>query len=214
MYLTLSAPGHAETRVLGSRFLALALPVSDEEEARAALESRQREMFDATHHCSAWRLRRGAWRANDAGEPGGSAGMPILAAIDGAGLADCAVIVTRYYGGTRLGVGGLVRAYGEAAALALEAAPRREGLEALRLRVRYPYEHTSAVMRAVERSGAVEVEHGFASGGALGEIELTVAAGAVARLEALLREGTAGAVRPDALHARVLFREPGSETLA
>ena len=73
-YLTLSAPGRAETRVLGSRFLAVALPVAGDAPARAALDARQRELFDATHHCSAWRLRDGSWRANDAGEPGGSAG--------------------------------------------------------------------------------------------------------------------------------------------
>ena len=209
-HLTLSAPGRAETRVLGSRLVALALPVTDEGEARAALEARQRGMFDATHHCSAWRLRDGSWRANDAGEPSGSAGMPILAAIDGAGLADVAVIVTRYYGGTKFGVGGLVRAYGEAAALALADAPRRAAVEAVRLRVRYPYEHTSAVMRALERCGAEEVEHGFAGGGSLGEMELTLPA---ARLDALtdqLREQTAGRVLPEALGARVLYRDASS----
>ena len=207
-YLTLAAPGHAETRVLGSRFIALALPVDGEAAARAALDVRQREMFDATHHCSAWRLRDGAWRANDAGEPGGSAGMPILAAIDGAGLADCAVIVTRYYGGTKLGVGGLVRAYGEAAALALTDAPRREGVEAVRVRVRYGYEHTSAVMRAVERGGAVEVEHGFAPEGSGGELELTLPLERVGELEAALRERTGDRAIVERIGQRVVFRRP------
>ncbi|HEX2095462.1 MAG TPA: YigZ family protein, partial [Longimicrobiaceae bacterium] len=140
----------------GSAFIALAAPAETEEEARGRLEAVQRRTFDATHHCSAWRLLSGVFRASDAGEPSGSAGAPILAAIDGAGVTDCVVIVTRYFGGTRLGVGGLVRAYGEAAVLALQAAPRRVGIPAVRLRVRYPYEHTSAVMRALERAGAAE----------------------------------------------------------
>lgn len=209
-YLTLSAPARAETRVLGSRFLALALPVQDEEAARAALEARQREMFDATHHCSAWRLHDGAWRASDAGEPGGSAGPPILAAIDGAGVADCAVIVTRYYGGTKLGVGGLVRAYGEAAALALAAAPRRAAVEALRVRLRYGYEHTSAVMRAVERCGAVELEHGFAGGGLLGQVELTLPVAELRLLEELLHDWTAGQVAIEPIGPRRIFRGAGS----
>ncbi|MDP9347547.1 MAG: YigZ family protein, partial [Gemmatimonadota bacterium] len=102
-FLTLSAPGEAETRIKASRFLALAAPAVSEEEARAVLASRARERFDATHHCSAWRLRGGVSRANDGGEPSGSAGAPILAAIEGEALTDCVVVVTRYYGGTKLG---------------------------------------------------------------------------------------------------------------
>lgn len=206
-YLTLAAPAAAETRVLGSRFLALALPADGEMAARAALEARQREMFDATHHCSAWRLRDGAWRASDSGEPSGSAGMPILAAIDGMRVVDCAVIVTRYFGGTKLGVGGLVRAYGEAAALALAGAPLREAVAALRLRVRYRYEHTSAVMRALERCGAEEVAHGFAGGGAAGELELTLPRDELEAFTAILREQSSGGVRPETLHDAVLFRD-------
>ena len=116
-------------------------------------------------------------RANDAGEPSGSAGAPILAAIEGAGITDCIVIVTRWYGGTKLGVGGLVRAYGDAAARALEAAPRRIGVEAARLAIQYPYAHTAAVMRAMERAGAEEVEHGYAASGDAGIVEIFRAGG-------------------------------------
>ncbi|HYJ80479.1 MAG TPA: YigZ family protein, partial [Longimicrobiaceae bacterium] len=145
----------------GSVFLALAAPIASEEEARAVLAAREKALWDATHHCSAWRLRDGTARANDAGEPSGSAGAPILAAIEGAGLSDVIVVVTRWYGGTKLGVGGLVRAYGESAAEALAAAPRRTGTFAVRLVVRYGYEHTSAVMRALERAAVRDVEHGY-----------------------------------------------------
>ena len=205
-FLTLAAPAEAQTREKASVFLAYAAPVETEEEARAALAERAKAMWDATHHCSAWRLRTGVSRANDAGEPSGSAGAPILAAIEGAGLVDCLVVVTRWYGGTRLGVGGLVRAYGDAAAQALAAAPRRVGTRAARLSVRYPYAHTAAVMRVLERAGAARVEHGYAAGGDAGTVEFSVPESAEARLRDELREATAGALAPERTGAAVLYR--------
>ncbi|HET7462798.1 MAG TPA: YigZ family protein [Longimicrobium sp.] len=205
-FLTLAGPGEAQTRVKASVFLATAWPVETEDEARATLAAREKAMWDATHHCNAWKLRGGVTRANDAGEPGGSAGAPILAAIEGAGLVDVVVIVTRWYGGTKLGVGGLVRAYGEAAALALEAAPRRVGTVAERLRVRYPYAHTAAVMRVMERAGAAEVEHGYADSGDAGVVEFSVPASVTVRVRDELREATAGAVAPESLGSAVLYR--------
>jgi uncharacterized YigZ family protein len=195
-FLTLAGEGTAETRIKASTFLALAAPAQSEEEVRARIAPVERKMFDANHHCTAWRFRNGVFRANDAGEPSGSAGAPILAAIDGAGLVDCFVLVTRYFGGTKLGVGGLVRAYGEAAALALEAAPRRTGIPAARVEVEYGYEHTAAVMRVIERAGAREIEHGFAGAGERGRVTFAVPAAAEAGLAEELREATAGAVRP------------------
>jgi putative IMPACT (imprinted ancient) family translation regulator len=125
-------------------------------------------------------------------------------------VTDCVVIVTRYYGGTRLGVGGLVRAYGDAAAEALAAAPRRAGTVAVRLALRYPYEHTSAVMRALERAGAAEVEHGYAPEGNAGTVEMSVPAEAEATLREELTETTAGAVAPLVVGQGVLFRNAGS----
>lgn len=205
-FVTLAGPGEAQTRVKASVFLATAWPVETEDEARAILAAREKAMWDATHHCNAWKLRGGAARANDAGEPGGSAGAPILAAIEGAGVVDVLVIVTRWYGGTRLGVGGLVRAYGEAAALALEAAPRRTGTVAERLRVRYPYAHTAAVMRVLERAGAAGIEHGYADSGDAGVVEFGVPASRTGMVREELREATAGAVAPEPLGATVLYR--------
>lgn len=205
-FVTLSGPGEAETRIKASRFWATALPVETEDEARAFVASRGREFFDAAHHCSAWRLRGGVSRANDAGEPSGSAGAPILAAIDGAGLTGCCVVVTRWFGGTKLGVGGLVRAYGEVAALALAAAPRRVGVLAARLRVRYPYEHTAAVMRMLERASAEEVEHGYAAGGSLGEVEFAVPLSSEALVRDTLRDDTSGALVPGRVGETVLYR--------
>ena len=205
-FLTLAAPAEAETRVKGSVFLALAAPAASEEEARALLAGRGKAMWDATHHCSAWRLRSGVSRASDAGEPSGSAGAPILAAIEGAGLTDCMVVVTRWFGGTKLGVGGLARAYGEAAADALAAAPKRLGTRAARLSVRYPYEHTAAVMRVLERAGAAGVEHGYAESGDAGTVAFNVPARAAAGVADELREATAGALAPERIGEAVLYR--------
>ena len=209
-FTTLAAPAEAQFREKASVFLAYAAPVATEAEARAVLAERERLHWDATHNCSAWSLRSGVRRANDAGEPSGSAGAPILAAIEGAGITDCIVVVTRWYGGTKLGVGGLVRAYGDAAARALEAAPRRTGVEAARLSIRYPYAHTAAVMRAMERAGAEEVEHGYAPSGDAGIVEISVPADALETLADELREGTAGAVFPERKEDRVLYRNADS----
>jgi uncharacterized YigZ family protein len=209
-YLTLAGRGEAEIRVKASRFLVVAAPAASEDEARALLAEVQRAAFDATHHCSAWRIHGGAWRANDAGEPSGSAGAPILAAIDGAALSDCAVVVTRYYGGTKLGVGGLVRAYGEAAALALDAAPRRLATPAVRLRVRFDHDQTSIVMRAIERLGAREVEHGYTTGDGRPEVSFTLPMADESTLHDLLREWSGGSVVAETLGPRLLHSPAGT----
>lgn len=119
---TLAGPASFELEARRSRFLARALPVDTPEAALAFL----REVADpqATHNCWAYRIG-GQYRSSDDGEPGGSAGRPILAAIEGQGVDQVMVVVTRWYGGTNLGVGGLVRAYGGAAAECLRTAPKR-----------------------------------------------------------------------------------------
>jgi uncharacterized YigZ family protein len=210
LFTTLAAPAEAQFREKASTFLAYAAPAASEAEARAVLAEREKLHWDATHNCSAWVVRGGIRRANDAGEPSGSAGAPILAAIEGAGLTDCIVVVTRWYGGTKLGVGGLVRAYGDAAAQALAIAPRRIGTEAVRLEVVYPYAHTAAVMRALERAGAEQVEHGYAESGDAGIVLVSVPEGAVEAFADELREGTAGAVAPERNGEIVLYRNAES----
>jgi len=127
-YLTLGASARAENRVQRSRFLALVTAVTDEESARAAISREARRCHDARHVCYAWRLGPGpefSEHRNDAGEPAGTAGEPILAALRRRGLSDCLGIVVRYFGGVKLGTGGLARAYGEAATAAVAAAPER-----------------------------------------------------------------------------------------
>jgi len=206
-FLTLAAPAKAETRVRASRFLAIAYPAGSEAAAREILDERHRRLHDASHHCAAWRLRDGAWRALDAGEPSGSAGAPILAAIEAAGLVDTAVVVTRYFGGTRLGVGGLVRAYGDAAALALEAAPRRRGVPARVVTLAYDYERTSPVMRALEKFHARDVEYGYREGGARATVTFTLSEADLPPLEAFLDENTGANVLVKPVTETVLYLE-------
>ena len=123
-FYTIEAPVVGEFKDRGSKFIAFAWPVLTESEALEHLERLRKEHFKANHHCFAWRFGTdGArFRANDDGEPGGTAGRPILGQIDAAGLTDVVVIVVRYFGGTLLGASGLINAYREAAADALRQA--------------------------------------------------------------------------------------------
>ncbi|GAB4496315.1 MAG: IMPACT family protein [Saprospiraceae bacterium] len=123
-YRTLAAPATGEFKDRGSKFIAYAWPVRNEEEAMAHVETLRKEHFKARHHCFAWRLTPDGsrFRANDDGEPSGTAGRPILGQIDSFGLTDVVVVVVRYFGGTLLGTSGLINAYREAAAEALRNA--------------------------------------------------------------------------------------------
>ncbi|MGE6742438.1 IMPACT family protein [Allorhizobium pseudoryzae] len=118
----LAAPATQSQEIKRSRFLAVAAPVSDEEAARAFLA--EHSVPDANHNCWAWRLGQ-AYRFSDDGEPSGTAGKPILQAIDGQELDQVVVLITRWFGGTLLGSGGLIRAYGGTAALCLQSAEKR-----------------------------------------------------------------------------------------
>jgi len=112
---------------------------------------------DATHHCFAWRIGwPAAERAADAGEPAGTAGQPILRVLAGAGLSDVVAVVVRWFGGTKLGKGGLARAYTAAAQAALARLATRYELPRRRFRLRVPYDRIGAVKRLV-RAGAVEL---------------------------------------------------------
>jgi uncharacterized YigZ family protein len=127
-YKTLAEPATGEYKDRGSKFLGYAYPVSAEAEALAHLSALRKEHFKANHHCFAWRFGPDGqvFRANDDGEPSGTAGRPILARIDAAGLTDVLVVVVRYFGGTLLGTSGLIQAYKETAALTLQQAVIRE----------------------------------------------------------------------------------------
>ena len=123
-YRTLAAPARAEIEVRRSRFRCDVAPVSTEEEARGLVEQVRSGTRDARHHCTAFVLGPGAAteRSNDDGEPSGTAGAPMLEALHGRHLTDVVAVVTRWFGGTLLGTGGLIRAYGDAVTRALDSA--------------------------------------------------------------------------------------------
>lgn len=123
-FRTLAATAQAEFKDKGSRFIAFAYPVQTAEEAKRYVDALREAHHKARHWCYAYRLGTDGnqFRANDDGEPSGSAGRPILGQIDSAGLTDVLVVVVRYFGGTLLGVPGLIHAYKTAAAEALKSA--------------------------------------------------------------------------------------------
>lgn len=127
-YKTIAAPATGDFRDRGSKFLAYAYPVTSTDDIKEKLQALKKEHPKAVHYCFAWRIGTDGtlFRANDDGEPSGSAGKPILGQVDSLGLTNVLVVVVRYFGGTLLGVPGLINAYKTATALALEPAPKTE----------------------------------------------------------------------------------------
>lgn len=191
-YLTLARDAEAEIEVKRSRFLATLVRVEDEPAARAVVERLRRDHWDARHHCSAFVL--GAppvpvERSSDDGEPAGTAGAPMLEVLRGAGVSDTVAVVTRWFGGTLLGAGGLVRAYGDAVRAGLEAAGtlRRDLLGEHRLEV----DHADAgrVETELRARGISVLETAY---GARASLLLGVPPDGAERLRALVAELTAG----------------------
>ena len=159
---TIAAPTVAEHKAKGSRFLAYAYPITQAEDLKPLLQALHDEHHKAVHWCYAYRLGHEGtqFRANDDGEPSGSAGMPILRQIDSAGLTDVVVIVVRYFGGTLLGVPGLIQAYKQATVLALQAAIRLEKPILQSHQLQFAYEKMSEVMRLIKRcEGQIVEQH-------------------------------------------------------
>lgn len=138
-------------KIKGSRFIGDAFPVENEDEAKSCITKVSTEFADATHHCFAFSIDNGdIERSSDAGEPGGTAGPPILRQIQSNGLTNVLVVVTRYYGGTNLGKGGLVRAYGSAAKAVLRECERVTKVLETTLKLTFDYDDTSAAMRTID----------------------------------------------------------------
>ncbi len=151
-YLTIAQPAEAYNRERSSKFLSFAFPVENEEQIREALEPLRKRYFDATHHCYAWRLgpEGESFRANDDGEPSGTAGRPILGQLLSAGVTNCLVVVVRYFGGTKLGVPGLIAAYKEATQEVLAACQIIERTVDDRITIYFPYVAMNDVMRVIK----------------------------------------------------------------
>ena len=114
-YLVLAKSLTTVIKVKGSKFICTAIHCLTKEDAETEYSNLKKKYYDATHNCLAWRIDENIWRYSDDGEPTGTAGKPILQAIDSKGIKEILCVVTRYYGGTKLGTGGLIRAYGDSA---------------------------------------------------------------------------------------------------
>jgi uncharacterized YigZ family protein len=162
-YYTLHGPSEGLYKEKGSKFLAFAFPVEDEEEAKNKLDNLRKEYHDARHHCFAWVMGSEAKtiRANDDGEPSNSAGKPILGQINSFRLTNVMIVVVRYFGGTLLGVGGLINAYRSAARDALQQAKiKKEYLHAL-YELKFQYQDMNTVMTILKDLNADQYGQNF-----------------------------------------------------
>jgi len=162
-YRSIAARSEGLFKDNGSRFIALAYPVETEEEVREIVASLKKEYHDARHHCYAYRLgyKGDRFRANDDGEPSGSAGRPILGQIDSMGLSDVLVVVVRYFGGIKLGIPGLIRAYKTSTADALGQAEIIEKVAGKRFRLTFDYLSMNRVMKVLKDLGLTPVGQDF-----------------------------------------------------
>lgn len=162
-YRTIEEPSKGLFRDRGSRFIALAFPVKSAEEIKSILDHLRKEYHDARHHCYAYTLGsdRLIWRANDDGEPSGSAGRPILGQINSNEITDILIVVVRYFGGTLLGVSGLINAYRTAAADAIANAAIVEKRVHKSLRITFPYLGMNEVMKVLKEENAEHKDQTF-----------------------------------------------------
>lgn len=152
IYRSIPAPAEGLFKDNGSRFIAHAYPVETEEEVKEIVASLKKKYHDARHYCFAYRLghKGDRFRANDDGEPSSSAGRPILGQIDSRCLSDVLVVVVRYFGGIKLGIPGLIRAYKTSTADALDNAGTVEKIAGEWYRIRFGYLSMNQVMKAVK----------------------------------------------------------------
>ncbi len=187
---TIAEPYTYAEEIKKSRFIAHAAPVESPKEAMAFLEAVRDPQ--ATHNCWAYRIGQ-AYRFSDDGEPGGTAGQPILRAIEGQGLDHVMVVVTRYFGGIKLGAGGLVRAYGGVAATCLRQAPKREVQPQVTVWVNVPFEAMGAVYPVLERFTATKEAERYTQVGL--ELSLRLNAADLEAFRRTLTDATRGKVR-------------------
>jgi uncharacterized YigZ family protein len=186
-----------EMIVVNSRFIASAVPVFSVEEARAFVDRVREEFADASHNVPAFVIGHGSSvtaHCTDDGEPSGTAGRPALAVLQGSGIGDVAVVVTRYFGGTKLGTGGLVRAYGDAVREVLRVLPLAEKVPTATLMVAVPYSLYERTRLLVDEYGAQLLDEDFAA-----DVTLTArfAAERVEAFQSALRELSAGRIEAE-----------------
>jgi uncharacterized YigZ family protein len=162
-YLTIQSETVATFKDKGSKFIAYAFPIANESDFKTRLEALRKEHFNAVHHCFAYRLKpdKSIFRSSDDGEPTGSAGKPILNQLLSKDLTNVAVIVVRYFGGTLLGVSGLIHAYKEATRMALETATVVEKIVFETYRLEFPYDSLPAVMKLIKDEELLQEQQQF-----------------------------------------------------
>ena len=161
-YITISTPGEAIYKEKGSKFLSFAFHIDDEDEADAIRKDFKKKYYDATHVVYAFRIGAEGqqFRAADDGEPSGSSGLPVLNTIKSRNITNVIVLVVRYFGGTKLGIPGLIDAYSQAAGMALDAAETEERLVTEVIDVIVPYSQMNYVMRIVKENDLQIAEMG------------------------------------------------------
>ena len=190
-YKTLIRDAQDEFIINKSRFIGHGRPCATEEEALAFLAEMRAKYKDATHNCYAYIIgaNLGVMRYSDDGEPGGTAGMPIIEVMKARGVTNCAVVVTRYFGGVLLGAGGLVRAYQGLVKLGLETLPVREKEASSLMTIEVEHRHFNIALRALEQSRARILDKTFASNV---QIKIEIPKATEEALIANLTEKTAG----------------------
>lgn len=163
VYKTIKEPAEGLYKEKGSRFIALAYPVENEDEIKTIVACLKEQYYDARHHCFAWRLgvAKTCFRVNDDGEPSSTAGKPILGQIQSQDLTNILIVVVRYFGGTKLGVSGLINAYREAATDVLRNAVVIEKTVDERLRIRFSYLVMNDIMKIVKEEVPEILERHF-----------------------------------------------------
>ncbi len=162
-YFTIEKASEGSYKDKGSKFVAFAWPVGSEEEIREYIQILKKEHYSARHHCFAWRLgaAKDRFRTNDDGEPSSTAGRPILGQIQRLDLTDILIVVVRYFGGTLLGVSGLIKAYGEAAADALRNANVITKLVEIHFCVSFDYMQMNNVMKIIKEKDLPQNKNEF-----------------------------------------------------
>lgn len=163
-YKTINSQAEGLYKEKGSRFVAIAIPVSDQEAIKPIIDKIRKEHHEARHHCYAYMIghERTIWRVNDDGEPSGTGGRQILGQINSHGLTNLIIVVSRYFGGTLLGVSGLINAYRSAAASALLNASQVERTLQEYYEIIYPYISMNDVMRLLKDESLDQSQQSFA----------------------------------------------------
>lgn len=208
-YRTIADGGSSEVTEKKSRFIGDCRHVESEAEALAFLNEIRKKYYDAKHHCYAFVIGRdGALeRSSDDGEPQGTAGHPILGVIRGEGLCDCAIVVTRYFGGTLLGTGGLVRCYGQAARDAVASSGIVEKKPGLLAKVRASYTDSGKLTYLFSENGIPVIASEY---GADVLYRIVIPEGEESNLRKKLSEATAGRAVPETEY-RVYYSETGGK---